>query len=248
MVGRGPATMSSKQMTTLFMKSDVKEKAVSIAVSIVEDDGPAREVLTDWIRHAHGFRCVSQYGSAESALMKLQAEKPSVVLMDINLPGMSGIECVRQLKPQLPDTQFVMLTVYEDTDHIFDALAVGASGYLLKQTPREELLMALKDVHAGGSPMTSNIARKVVQSFLRSAPQTDESVTLSPREREVLELLACGYLYKEIADKLGITVATVVTYIRRIYEKLHVRSRAQAVAKYGHFATKEERGRNPAAK
>jgi DNA-binding NarL/FixJ family response regulator len=108
--------------------------------------------------------------------------------------------------------------------------------------------MALKDVHAGGSPMTSNIARKVVQSFLRSAPQTDESVTLSPREREVLELLACGYLYKEIADKLGITVATVVTYIRRIYEKLHVRSRAQAVAKYGHFATKEERGRNPAAK
>jgi DNA-binding NarL/FixJ family response regulator len=248
MVGRGPATMSSKQMTTLFMKSDVKEKAVSIAVSIVEDDGPAREVLTDWIRHAHGFRCVSQHGSAESALMKLQAEKPSVVLMDINLPGMSGIECVRQLKPQLPNTQFVMLTVYEDTDHIFDALAVGASGYLLKQTPREELLTALKDVHAGGSPMTSNIARKVVQSFLRSAPQTDESVTLSPREREVLELLACGYLYKEIADKLGITVATVVTYIRRIYEKLHVRSRAQAVAKYGHFATKEERGRNPAAR
>jgi len=172
----------------------------------------------------------------------LQAEKPSVVLMDINLPGMSGIECVRQLKPQLPDTQFVMLTVYEDTDHIFDALAVGASGYLLKQTPRVELLTALKEVHAGGSPMTSNIARKVVQSFLRSAPQTDEtdeSVILSPREREVLELLACGYLYKEIADNLGITVATVVTYIRRIYEKMHVRSRAQAVAKYGRFAPRD---------
>ena len=230
------------------MKSDVKEKAVNIAVSIVEDDGPAREILTDWIRHAHGFRCVSQYGSAESALAKLQLEKPSVVLMDINLPGMSGIECVRQLKPQLPDTQFVMLTVYEDTDHIFNALAVGASGYLLKQTPRDELLTALKDVHAGGSPMTSNIARKVVQSFLRSAPQVDESVNLSPREREVLELLACGYLYKEITDKLGITVATVVTYIRRIYEKLHVRSRAQAVAKYGHFAPKEERGHSPVAK
>lgn len=208
---------------------------VSIGVSIIEDDASAREILTDWIRQAHGFRCVSQHGSAESALMKLQAEKPSVVLMDINLPGMSGIECVRQLKPQLPDTQFVMLTVYEDTDHIFDALAVGASGYLLKQTPRDELLTALKDVHAGGSPMTSNIARKVVQSFLRPAPQADESVNLSPREREVLELLACGYLYKEIADNLGISVATVVTYIRRIYEKLHVRSRAQAVAKYGHF-------------
>jgi DNA-binding NarL/FixJ family response regulator len=173
MVGRGPATVSSKQTTTLFMKSDVKVKGVSIAVSIVEDDGPAREVLRTGSGMRTGFRCVSQYGSAESALAKLQAEKPSVVLMDINLPGMSGIECVRQLKPQLPDTQFVMLTVYEDTDHIFDALAVGASGYLLKQTPRAELLTALKDVPCGGSPMTSNIARKVVQSFLRSAPQTD---------------------------------------------------------------------------
>ena len=216
---------------------------VSITISIVEDDAPAREVLADWIRHAAGFRYLSQYGSGESALAKLPLEKPGVVLMDINLPGMSGIDCVRQLKPQLPDTQFVMLTVYEDTDHIFDALAVGASGYLLKQTPRDELLNAVKEVHAGGSPMTSNIARKVVQSFLRAAPQLDESVNLSPREREVLELLACGYLYKEIADNLGITVATVVTYIRRIYEKLHVRSRAQAVAKYGHFAPRDERGR-----
>jgi DNA-binding NarL/FixJ family response regulator len=221
---------------------------MSIAVSIVEDDGPAREILSDWLRHAPGFRCVSQFGNAEAALIKLHTEKPSVVLMDINLPGMSGIECVRQLKPQLPATQFVMLTVYEDTDHIFDALAVGASGYLLKQTPRDELLTAIKDVYAGGSPMTSNIARKVVQSFQRSAPHADESVNLSPREKEVLELLACGYLYKEIADQLGITVATVVTYIRRIYEKLHVRSRAQAVAKYGHFTTREERERSPVAK
>ena len=170
---------------------------VNIAVSIVEDDAPAREVLADWIRHASGFRYLSQHGSGESALSKLPLEKPGVVLMDINLPGMSGIECVRQLKPQLPDTQFVMLTVYEDTDHIFDALAAGASGYLLKQTPRAELFTALKEVHAGGSPMTSNIARKVVQSFLRPAPpQVDQSVNLSPREREVLELLACGYLYK----------------------------------------------------
>ncbi len=217
------------------MKSDVKVKGVSIAVSIIEDDGPAREVLSDWIRHAPGFRYVSQHGSAESALAKLHQEKPNVALMDINLPGMSGIECVRQLKPRLPDTQFVMLTVYEDTDHIFDALSVGASGYLLKQTPRAELLAALKDVYGGGSPMTSNIARKVVQSFLHPAPQADESANLSPREQEVLVLLACGYLYKEIADHLGITVATEVTYIRRIYEKIHVRSRAQAVAKYGNF-------------
>jgi DNA-binding NarL/FixJ family response regulator len=221
--------------------------SVSIAVSIVEDDAPAREILSDWLRHAPGFRCVSQYGDAETALVKLQVEKPSVVLMDINLPGMSGIDCVRQLKPQLPDTQFVILTVYEDTDHIFDALAVGASGYLLKQTPRDELLTAIKEVHAGGSPMTSNIARKVVQSFQRAVPQADESVNLSPREREVLELLACGYLYKEISDNLGITVATVVTYIRRIYEKLHVRSRAQAVAKYGHFSPRDG-GRSLVAK
>jgi len=217
---------------------------VSIAVSVVEDDGPAREILSDWIRRAHGFRWVSQYGDGESALSRLpgEKEKPSVVLMDINLPGMSGIECVRRLKPSLPEVQFVMLTVYEDADHIFDALQAGASGYLLKQTPRDELLAALRDVHAGGSPMTSNIARKVVQSFQRNAP-VDEAANLSPREREVLELLARGYLYKEISDNLGISVPTVNTYIRRIYEKLHVRSRAQAVAKYGHFGPGEEHKR-----
>lgn len=213
---------------------------MSIAVSIIEDDAPAREILSDWIRRAKEFRCVSQHATAESALMKLPAEKPGVVLTDINLPGLSGIECVRRLKPLLPGTQFVMLTVYEDADHIFNALAAGASGYLLKQTPREELLAALQDVHNGGSPMTSNIARKVVQSFQRSGPQFDESANLSAREREVLELLARGYMYKEIADKLGISVPTVNTYIRRIYEKLHVRSRAQAVAKYGHFGAGDE--------
>jgi len=129
-----------------------------------------------------------------------------------------------------------MLTVYEDSNHIFEALAVGASGYLLKQTPRTELITALKDVYAGGSPMTSNIARKVVQSFQPFEPQADESANLSPREHEVLGLLARGYLYKEISDSLSISVATVNTYIRRIYEKLHVRSRGQAVAKMGHFS------------
>jgi DNA-binding NarL/FixJ family response regulator len=155
--------------------------------------------------------------------------------MDINMPGLSGIECVRQLKPRLPDTQFVMLTVYEDADHIFDALVAGASGYLLKRTTREELLAAIREVHAGGSPMTSDIARKVVQSFHSSgqanAPHAAGS-DLSPREREVLDLLARGYLYKEIADTLGLSVATVSTYIRRMYEKLQVRSRGQAVARY----------------
>ena len=212
-----------------------KTNHAAISVSIVEDDGPAREILSDWVGCAREFHCVSQFRTAESALGKLPADKPAVVLMDINLPGMSGIECVRRLKPLLPQTQFVMLTVYEDADHIFDALEAGASGYLLKQTPRDELLDAIRDVHAGGSPMTSNIARKVVQRFQKAEAQIDEAANLSPREKEVLELLACGYLYKEISDHLGISGPTVNTYIRRIYEKLHVRSRAQAVAKYGHF-------------
>jgi len=205
-------------------------------VSIVEDDAQARQILADWIRRADGFHCVSEHGCAESALATLPAEKPEVVLMDINLPGLNGIECVRRLKPLLPGTQFLMLTVYEDADHIFNALMVGATGYLLKQTPRNELLAALKQVHSGGSPMTSNIARKVVQSFQRQTQAADaETVELSPREAEVLELLARGYLYKEIAEALAISLPTVNTYIRRIYEKLHVRSRAQAVAKYAHI-------------
>jgi DNA-binding NarL/FixJ family response regulator len=157
------------------------------------------------------------------------------VLFDINLPGMNGIECVRRLKPRLPHTQFVMVTVYEDANHIFDALSAGASGYMLKQTKRSELIDALKDVHAGGSPMSSQIARKVVQSFRRTESETDGTNDLSPREREVIELLARGYLYKEIAEKLTISVPTVNTYIRRIYEKLHVRSRAQAVAIFTHL-------------
>jgi DNA-binding NarL/FixJ family response regulator len=210
-------------------------KAVSITVSIIEDDVQAREILAGWIRRAEGFRFVSEHDSAESALDALPREKPGVVLVDINLPGMNGIECVRRLKPILPDTQFVMVTVYEDANHIFNALAVGATGYLLKQTLRNDLLAALKEVHAGGSPMSSNIARKVVQSFRRPGKDMEQSEDLSPREREVLELLARGFLYKEIADSLGISVQTVNTYIRRIYEKLHVRSRAQAVAKYAHI-------------
>ena len=208
---------------------------VSIAVSIIEDDAPARGILAEWIRRAPGFRCAGVHGSAEAALATLPAEQPTVVLMDINLPGMNGIECVRRLKPLLPDTQFVMLTVYEDAEHIFNALEAGACGYLLKRLPRAELLVALKDVHAGGSPMSSNIARKVVLSFQRTDSQPSETEDLSTREREVLGLLERGYLYKEIADSLQISVVTVNSYIRRIYEKLHVRSRAQAVAKYAHF-------------
>jgi DNA-binding NarL/FixJ family response regulator len=211
--------------------------SVSIEVAIVEDDVPAREILADWIRSTDGFKVVGEYSDAETAIQDLPQKKPSVVLFDIHLPAMNGIECVRRLKPRLPNTQFLTVTVYEDANHIFDALAVGASGYLLKQMRRSELLDALKDVHAGGSPMSSQIARKVVQSFRRDETETadGEMVGLSQREREVLELLARGYLYKEIAEMLKISVQTVNTYIRRIYEKLHVRSRAQAVAKYAHL-------------
>ena len=215
-------------------------------MAIVEDDVPAREILAGWIRSAEEFRLVGEYDDAESAIASLPTEKPSVVLFDINLPGMNGIECVRRLKPRLPDTQFVMVTVYEDANHIFDALAVGASGYLLKQMRRRELLDALKDVYAGGSPMSSQIARKVVQSFRRNETESEgQTVELSPREREVLELLARGYLYKEIAEMLKISVQTVNTYIRRVYEKLHVRSRAQAVAKYAHLPMGATHTENP---
>src|ERR1700760_3505934 len=147
------------------------KNSVSIGVAIVEDDVPAREILAGWIRSTDGFRIVGEYDNAEKAIEELPEKQPSVVLFDINLPGMNGIECVRKLKPRLPDTQFLMVTVYEDANHIFNALSAGASGYLLKQTRRNELIDALKDVHAGGSPMSSQIARKVVQNFYRSESQ-----------------------------------------------------------------------------
>jgi DNA-binding NarL/FixJ family response regulator len=221
----------------------MKSKAMNINVSIVEDDRSASQILAGWLVHAGEFNCVGQHANIEVALERLPDEKPSVVLMDINLPGMSGIEGVRQLKPLLPGTQFLMLTVFEDVDHIFDALAAGATGYLLKQTPRGELLAAIREVHAGGSPMTGNIARRVVQAFQAEADGPPESVSLSQREREVLELLARGYPYKEIMDKLDISRGSVNTYIRRVYEKLHVRSRWEAVAKFSHFSMTEARRR-----
>ncbi|WCJ58405.1 response regulator transcription factor [Fontisphaera persica] len=205
---------------------------MAIAVAIVEDNDQLRGTLARVIDRAEGFRCVGQHASAEDALAALPQQKPDVVLMDINLPGLNGVECVRRLKPLLPQTQVVMLTVYEDTDNIFNALAAGASGYLLKRTSRDELLAAIKEVHAGGSPMTAHIARKVVQSFQRAGPSPQPAENLSPREQEVLDLLSQGFLYKEIAERLGVSYETVHTYIRRIYEKLHVRTRTEAVAKF----------------
>jgi DNA-binding NarL/FixJ family response regulator len=205
---------------------------MSIAVSIVEDNSQVRASLAKLIDSSPGFRCVSKHGSAEDALKEIPAQHPQVVLMDINLPGMNGVECARQLKPQLTGAQIIMLTVYQNTEHIFNALAAGATGYMLKQTPPAELLAAIKDVHAGGSPMSSHIARKIVQSFQPTAPVSAEAQSLSPREAEVLNLLAKGFLYKEIAEQMGVSYATVHTHIRHIYEKLHVRSRTEAVAKH----------------
>lgn len=204
-------------------------------VSIVEDNDQLRGTLARVLNRADGFQCVGEHGTAEAGLEEIPKEKPNVVLMDINLPGMNGVECVRKLKPLLPQTHIIMLTVYEDTDNIFNALAAGATGYMLKRTPRDELLAAIQDVLHGGSPMSAHIARKVVQSFQRPAPATSpatEEAALSPREKEVLDCLAQGFLYKEIAEKLGISYETVHTYIRRIYEKLQVRTRTEAVAKF----------------
>jgi DNA-binding NarL/FixJ family response regulator len=205
-----------------------------INVSIVEDNDKLRGTLAKMIGRAEGFHFVSDYANAEEALADLPKVKPDVVLMDINLPGMNGVECVRKLKPLLPQTQLMMLTVYEDTENIFNALAAGANGYMLKRTPTKELLDAIREVHRGGSPMTTHIARMVVQSLQKSvAPAAGGDLSeLSEREQQVLDLLAQGLIYKEIADKLNIGYETVHTYIRRIYEKLQVRTRTEAVAKF----------------
>jgi DNA-binding NarL/FixJ family response regulator len=212
-----------------------------ITISIVEDNDKLRGTLAKVIGRAEGFRFVSDYATAEEALAGLPKVKPEVVLMDINLPGMNGVECVRKLKALLPQTQVIMLTVYEDTENIFNALAAGANGYMLKRTPTKELIEAIREVHRGGSPMTTHIARLVVQSFQKpvAAPAQPaggagggDLAELSEREQQVLDLLAQGLIYKEIADKLNIGYETVHTYIRRIYEKLQVRTRTEAVAKF----------------
>jgi DNA-binding NarL/FixJ family response regulator len=205
---------------------------MSISVSIVEDNNQLRATLARVLNRADGFRCLSQYGNAEDALKDLPRIRPDVVLMDINLPGMNGVQCVRQLKALLPQIQVMMLTVYEDTENIFNALAAGASGYMLKRTSSKELLEAIQDVQRGGSPMTMHIARKVVQSFQHTATTAQPTENLSEREQQVLDLLSQGLMYKEIAEKLGISYETVHTYIRRIYEKLQVRTRTEAVAKF----------------
>ncbi|MDI1248786.1 MAG: response regulator transcription factor [Lacunisphaera sp.] len=209
-------------------KPDALTTAATVA--LVDDDAKTRNLIADLLRKA-GFVCGHICADAEAAQRILVEARPDIVLMDIDLPGASGIECVRLLKPRLPRTHFVMLTVYDDPESIFEALSAGAIGYLLKRSAAADLVVALRDVIAGGSPMTSSVARKVVVSFQPNRHQAPEIDLLSERENQVLHLLAQGRIYKEIADLLGITNNTVSCYIRRIYEKLHVRSRMEAVAK-----------------
>ncbi|MEI7947575.1 MAG: response regulator transcription factor [bacterium] len=199
-------------------------------IAIVEDGTVIRQGLERLLNRSKEFCCAGCYDCAEAALEGIAQNSPDVVLMDINLPGMNGVECVRQLKPRYPKLQIVMLTIYDNLEQVFEALSAGATGYLLKQTPPEALLEALRDVAQGGSPMSSQIARKVVQSFHVSTSSNNEVEKLSDREKNVLDLLAKGFLLKEIAEQMGLGYDTVRTYVRRIYEKLHVHSRAQAVA------------------
>jgi len=205
--------------------------AMQIKVSIVDDDKDMRASLATLIRGAASLKLVGNYANAELALEDVPKRPPNVVLMDINMPGMTGIDCVRQLKMVVPEVQVLMLTVYEDSDSLFSSLKAGASGYLLKRTSSTQLLEAVRDVHAGGAPMSPQLARRVVQFF--SNPQAGLKVThLSPGEREFLQLLAKGYVYKEIADHMGISTDTVRYYVRTVYEKLHVHSRTEAVVKF----------------
>jgi DNA-binding NarL/FixJ family response regulator len=203
-----------------------------IKVSIVEDNRGTRESLSELLGRSQAVRCVGAHPNGEEALQRIPAEAPDVVLMDINLPGMSGIECVARLKERLPKLQVLMLTTYEESDLIFDSLRRGASGYLLKNMPPSELISAVEQVHAGGAPMSAQIARKVVNHFQQIRQPASDVEQLTKREHEILALLAKGYLYKEIADQLGITLSTVRAHLHTIYEKLHVQSRTQAVVKF----------------
>ncbi len=203
-----------------------------IRVSIIEDDDWIRQNLADRIEQTPGFICAGAYRTGEEALTKLPGLAPNVILMDINLPKMNGIECVRQIKALIPSAQVLMLTVYEDSDKIFNSLLAGASGYLLKRTPQAEILEAIADVHRGNSPMTGHIARKVVQYFNQRGVSSVAVENLSQREREVLEFLAQGRPYKEIASLLAVSLDTVRVHIKGIYGKLHVHSRGEAVARY----------------
>jgi len=201
-------------------------------VMVVEDDRGLREQLVQILETAADIKCLGAYASAEEALPQILAISPDVVLMDIKLPGMSGIQCVAEIKKTAPAMQIIMVTIYEDSERIFRALKAGANGYLVKSSPPEQLLGSIRDVYSGGAPMSSHIASKVVKHFHLIGNSPREAENLSPREQEVLELLALGFIYKEIGDKLNIGTETVRTYVKNICHKMHVRSRLEAVAKH----------------
>lgn len=203
-----------------------------IKVTIVEDNDKIRNGLLMLINGSEGYRCISQYSSGEAALKAIPVDKPDVVLMDINLPGMSGIQCVEKLKQKLPDLQIMMITVYEEDEQIFQSILAGASGYILKRTPPAELLEAIKELHEGGSPMSVQIARKVVDAFRKIGKSAKDTENLSDRENAILSQVVKGYQDQEIADELCISVKTVRTHLRNIYKKLQVRSRTEAALKY----------------
>jgi DNA-binding NarL/FixJ family response regulator len=210
---------------------------MSVKVAIVEDNAGVREQWTRLIDAAPGHQCVGACERGETALQQLPLRQPDVILMDINLPGMSGIECTARMHQALPRTRIVIVTVYNDSNNIFRALQAGASGYLLKRVTGEELLQAITEVMEGGVPMTGEIARKVIESFQRPTPSVEQDVQLTPRETEILAWLARGFASKEIADRLDISPATVSLHLHHIYAKLHVRSRTEAAAKYFELAS-----------
>jgi DNA-binding NarL/FixJ family response regulator len=209
-----------------------KDERRELRVSIVEDDSEIRTHLAELIAKAKGLSLVSDHPNAGEAIPIILREQPDVVLMDLNLPGMSGIECARALKQKFPAVQILVLTIYEDTEMIFESLKAGASGYLLKRTPGPKLLEAIREMHQGGSPMSSHIARKVVQFFNDNQGKSTELGQLTPRERAVLDLLSRGQLYKEIADSLNMSLDTVRKHLQSTYHKLHVHTRTEAVVKY----------------
>ena len=203
-------------------------------VAIVEDNRDFRTTLAHYLDEAPGYRCVCACSTSEEALQKMPRLLPEVVLMDIHLPNMSGIECTRRLKALCPGLQILMLTVYEDNERIFNALKAGAGGYLLKRADPADILHAIQEVKQGGAPMSSQIARRVVQSFREAANDQQKVEALSDREEEILQHLSKGYSTKEIADRLSVSVNTVRTHLQHIYHKLHVRSRTEAVVKFLH--------------
>jgi len=202
-----------------------------VTISIVEDLEEVREALHRLINQSEKFCFVEGFSNAEQAEKKIPLQPPDIVIMDINLPGISGIECISRIKEKCPDTQFMMFTIYEDDEKVFEALKAGAHGYLLKKTPKEKLLEALEELHNGGSPMSTNIARKVIEAFEKKNQPPEELNTLTNKEKQILDLLAKGFLYKEIANQLHSTRNTVKQHIHHIYEKLHVQNRTEAINK-----------------